>query len=74
MAEQTELENLSVFQDCLSTTVIHRLAPNAGGGPKKRVKGRKKEIKPVTNDPNPESDASELADFIEVECMLPMLT
>lgn len=65
MADQAEIENLSAFQDCLSTTLIQRLAPNASQSSRKRVKGRKNEIKPV-NPAAPESDASELADFIEV--------
>lgn len=66
MAEQAEIENLSVFQDCLSTTLIQRLAPSTSKGSKKRIKGRKNEIKPVTTQTGPEDEASELADFIEV--------
>lgn len=66
MADVTEIENLSVFQDCLSTTVIQRLAPDPSKGSKKKVKGRKNEIKPVHVATDPESDAAELADFIEV--------
>lgn len=66
MAESTEIENLSVFQDCLSTTLIQKLAPDSSQSNKKRSKGRKNEIKPVVTFTNPENDASELADFVEV--------
>lgn len=68
--DSAEIENLSVFQDCLATTLIQRLAPSSSRGSKRRVKGRKNEIKPVTVEADPESDASELADFVEVRCEL----
>lgn len=66
MDEATEIENLSFFQDCLSTTLIQRLAPSSSKGSKKRIKGRKNEIKPVHTVIESENDASGLADFIEV--------
>ena len=65
MADPEEIENMSVFQDCLSTTLIQRLAPSSSKS-KRRVKGRKNEIKPGRHEAEPEGDASELADFIEV--------
>ena len=65
MAAQEEIENLSIFQDCLSSELIQRLAPTPGKN-KRKVKGRKNEIKPVRLETEPENDASDLADFIEV--------
>ncbi|KAF2211106.1 hypothetical protein CERZMDRAFT_44140 [Cercospora zeae-maydis SCOH1-5] len=61
-------DNFENFKDCLSTSVIQKLAPNSGK-PTKKIKGRKNEIKPVArvvaSDGDIESDASELAEFIE---------
>ncbi|KAM3421889.1 hypothetical protein BST61_g2266 [Cercospora zeina] len=60
--------NFENFKDCLSTSVIQKLAPNSGK-PTKKIKGRKNEIKPVArvaaSNGDAESDASELAEFIE---------
>lgn len=63
-----EHNNYDTFRDCLSTVVIERLAP-ANAKPKKRVKGRKNEIKPVVQiakREDGETDANELSDFTEV--------
>ena len=60
--------NFETFRDCLSTVLIERLAP-ATAKPKKRVKGRKNEIKPVvkaTTGEEGEADAAELSEFTEV--------
>ena len=68
MIPSDEESNFELFRDCLSTVVIERLAP-ATTKPKKRVKGRKNEIKPViqaTNGQNGEADAAELSEFTEV--------
>jgi hypothetical protein len=68
MIPESEQNNFEVFRDCLSTTLIERLAPSTK---KKRVKGRKNEIKPVAKviDGNQdELEAAELSDFTEV-CM-----
>lgn len=65
--------NLEAFQDSLSTTVIARLAPAPAKGSKRRaVKGRKKEIKPVSqvaagaSAEAEQSGAGDLSDFIQV--------
>lgn len=69
MIAENEAPNFTIFQDCLSTSIIQRLAPDSGKTTKKRpVKGRKNEIKPVLR-PQEEiekNDAAELSDFIEV--------
>jgi hypothetical protein len=60
--------NFETFRDCLSTVLIERVAP-ATAKPKKRVKGRKNEIKPVvrvTDGEEGEADAAELSEFTEV--------
>ena len=60
--------NFETFRDCLSTVLIERLAP-ATAKTKKRVKGRKNEIKPVvkaTAREEGEADAAELSEFTEV--------
>lgn len=69
MIPEEESTNFDIFKDCLSTSVISRLAPDSGK--KKRAsKGRKNEIKPVAKVASAEgsvgSDAVELAEFIEV--------
>lgn len=68
MIPASEQDNFEVFRDCLSTAVIDRLAPSVVK--KKRVKGRKNEIKPVAKVANGETDgeadAVELSDFTEV--------
>lgn len=66
MIASDEVSNFELFRDCLSTVVIERLAP-ANTKPKKRVKGRKNEIKPVVRaEQNGETDAAELSEFTEV--------
>lgn len=67
ISPETE-SNFEAFRDCLSTVLIERLAP-ATAKPKKRVKGRKNEIKPVvkaTAREEGEADAAELSEFTEV--------
>lgn len=70
MIAEEESANFETFRDCLSTTTIQKLAPDGGGKAKKKVKGRKNEIKPVMrNDEEGEgNDAAELGDFVEVRC------
>lgn len=74
MIAENEVENFENFKDCLSNTVIQKLAPNRGK-PVKKIKGRKNEIKPVTRvvESNGEdsNDAADLADFIEVSSTEP---
>ncbi len=69
MIAAEENDNFETFKDCLSTTVIQKLAPNSGK-PAKKVKGRKNEIKPVvttaSSSESTEDDVAELAEFIEV--------
>jgi hypothetical protein len=68
MIPSEEESNFETFRDCLSTVLIERLAP-ATAKPKKRVKGRKNEIKPVVRAPageEGEADAAELSEFTEV--------
>jgi hypothetical protein len=68
MISSDEVSNFELFRDCLSTVVIERLAP-ATTKPRKRVKGRKNEIKPVvraTNEQDGEANAAELSEFTEV--------
>ena len=68
MISSEEEPNFETFRDCLSTVLIERLAP-ATAKPKKRVKGRKNEIKPVVRAPTGdegEADAAELSEFTEV--------
>lgn len=69
MIPENERDNFEAFRDCLSISVIERLAPSTK---KKRVKGRKNEIKPVAkvvNGDEGEADAAELSEFTEV-CIL----
>lgn len=68
MVSEDEVLNFEAFKDCLSTSVISRLAPDSGKK-KRTIKGRKNEIKPVARDTpaaSDENDAAELAEFIEV--------
>ncbi|GAM86411.1 hypothetical protein ANO11243_044250 [Dothideomycetidae sp. 11243] len=58
----SENGNFDVFRDCLSELVISRLAPSKE---RRRVKGRKNEIKAVTRQENQEAAAEDLGDFIE---------
>lgn len=73
MIPDAEIPNFDLFKDCLSSTVISKLAPNGSGKPSKRVKGRKNEIKPVRRvaaqngeDDGQQDSANDLAEFIEV--------
>ena len=68
MISPEEESNFETFRDCLSTVLIDRLAPLTAK-PKKRVKGRKNEIKPVVRvntGEEGETDAAELSEFTEV--------
>lgn len=69
MIPSDETSNFEIFRDCLSTVIIERLAP-ATTKPKKKVKGRKNEIKPVVNptddQENGGTDAADLSEFTEV--------
>jgi hypothetical protein len=68
MISPEEESNFETFRDCLSTVLIERVVP-ATEKPKKRVKGRKNEIKPVVRSMNGqegEADAAELSEFTEV--------
>ena len=74
MIPEDEQNNFETFRDCLSTVVIERLAPETAK-PRKRVKGRKNEIKPLVqpqDGENGETDASELSEFTEVSRTLDM--
>ena len=71
MIGEDEGENAEVFRDCLSATLIEKLAPSTIPKPKKRAaKGRKNEsisratLTSVEDVPN---DAAELTDFVEVD-------
>lgn len=78
MIASEESYNLDIFRDCLSTTIIQKLAPDTGGKAKKKVKGRKNEIKPVvrSQEEGEGNDAAELGDFTEVcssHCIFPSM-
>lgn len=76
MIPQEESTNFDIFRDCLSTTIIQKLSPenrNGGNKKKKKVKGRKNEIKPVvrsTAEEDEANDAAELGDFVEVRSLI----
>ncbi|EME39994.1 hypothetical protein DOTSEDRAFT_158617 [Dothistroma septosporum NZE10] len=68
MIAEYEVSNFESFQDCLSTSIIQRLAPDSGETAKKRqIKGRKNEIKPVAKVKQDveNNDAAELSEFVE---------
>lgn len=67
ISSSDETSNFEIFRDCLSTAIIERLAPTTSK-PKKKIKGRKNEIKPVakTSEDAGEADAAELSEFTEV--------
>lgn len=65
MIPESETDNFEIFKDCLSTSIIQKLAPSGKRSKSKRVKGRKNEIKPVVKD-DEGNDAAELGEFIEV--------
>jgi len=66
MISETDTDNYETFRDCLSELIISKLSHS--GEKKRRVKGRKNEIKPVVKPVEDEnaSDAEELGDFIDV--------
>lgn len=68
MIPENETSSFDTFADCLSTTVIARLAPDTGK--KRKVKGRRNEIKPAASVTQPGSDelgdAGELSEFVQV--------
>ena len=68
MIPENETSSFDTFADCLSTTVIAKLAPDTGK--KRKVKGRKNEIKPAAVTAPPGShelgDAGELSEFVQV--------
>ncbi|KAI7526366.1 hypothetical protein KC331_g17004 [Hortaea werneckii] len=67
MIPENETSCFDTFADCLSTTVIARLAPDTGK--KRKVKGRRNEIKPTAAVTQPGSDelgdAGELSEFVQ---------
>lgn len=65
MIDADEEQNYTIFRECLSELVTSRLAPTKE---RRRVKGRKNEIKPVAK-VEPEGEAvEELGEFIDVSC------
>ena len=70
MTDGDDATNYDIFRECLSTTVIERLAPAAVKAPKNRAsKGRKNSINtPATSNGDGSSlgDAAELTEFVEV--------
>lgn len=70
MIAAEEYGNYETFRDCLSTVVIDKLAPTHQTK-RKRIKGRKNEIKPVQRESDGEADAAELSEFVEVGLVHP---
>jgi hypothetical protein len=70
MITEDEQSNFELFRDCVSSAVIEKLAPDNRVKAKKRSKGRKHEHQPDTDLTGPDNleqtDAADLADFIEV--------
>lgn len=67
MIDAGEEQNYTIFRECLSELVTSRLAPTKE---RRRVKGRKNEIKPVAK-VEPEGEATEeLGEFIDVSCWI----
>lgn len=67
MLPDNEIQHYETFRDCVSELLISRLSPSAQKPQRKRVKGRKNEIKPViTPASSEEDDAADLSDTIEV--------
>ena len=60
--------NYEIFRDCLSTSIIQRLATPKRPVRKRAVKGRKNAIKPIARptDEREVDDAEDLAEFIDV--------
>ncbi|KAG8630211.1 hypothetical protein KVT40_001830 [Elsinoe batatas] len=70
MIPEEEESNYAVFRDCLSDLITTRLAPVKE---RRRVKGRKNEIKPVatpSTDDNPAEDLAEFIDYLATEIFL----
>ena len=67
MISEDETPNYETFRDCVSELVLSKLSKSATTK-KKRVKGRKNEIKPVIRpvEEDETEDAEELGEFIEV--------
>jgi hypothetical protein len=78
MVPESGSSNFQTFRDCISTSIIEKLAPDngqKGGGKKRKVKGRKNEIKPVmrtVEDQEAEAAraAEEVGEFVEVRSNL----
>lgn len=67
MIEDAEQSNFEVFRECLATPLISLAAIKPSKQTKKRKgTGRKNTIKPVETVPEPENDAEELSEFIDV--------
>jgi len=65
MIPEEEVANYEAFRDCLSELVLAKLSNTAEK--RRRVKGRKNEIKPVVRSLEPEDNAAEeLGEFIDV--------
>ncbi|KAF4556184.1 Hypothetical protein D9617_1g080590 [Elsinoe fawcettii] len=63
MIEAEEESNYAIFRECLSELITSRLAPTKE---RRRVKGRKNEIKPVATPANDEeNNAEDLGEFID---------
>lgn len=66
MAEEDISNNLELFRDTLQPAIVQRLMPASSvKSSRKRIKGRKNEIKPV-NQIRDDETASDLVEFIEV--------
>lgn len=69
MIPDDEISNFEAFRECVSNVLIQKLAIQPAK-PKKRIKGRKNEIKPVerveAENGDITNDAEELGDFIAV--------
>lgn len=80
MIAEDEISNYENLRDCVSELVLSRLSASAEKkGNKRRVKGRKNEIKRVerpTTEQDEIDDAEELSEFVEVglnACCMPTL-
>jgi len=71
MIENAEQANFDIFRDCLATPLISLAAVRPSKPVKKRKgTGRKNAIKPVESIIEPENDAEELSEFIDVWTVL----
>lgn len=57
-------ENAALFRDVLQPILVQKLLTT--NKPKKRIKGRKHEIKPVVVETDLDKEAADLIDFTEV--------